>query len=289
MSTSPPLAPLTSNTVRATTIHPTAIVDPSAHIAEGVSIGAYAMVGPHCTLAEGVTLHPHAVLLSHVSVGAHTEVYPHAVLGGPPQDYKFKGETSWVTLGQHNIIREHVTISRATGEGQHTTLGDHNMLMAYAHIGHNSHVASHCILANNVQIAGHCHIEEYATLGGTTVYHQGIRMGAYSMLGGMSASRQDIPPFAMVDGRPCMIYGLNSVGLKRNQFTLADRQALKQAFRVLFFSRLPLPEAVAQTQEQWGDSAPVQRLLAFVTHQPSRGICSAAFDKSANTRTGEET
>lgn len=254
-------------------IHPTAVIDPSAQLGNGVEVGPYSIIGPHCTVGANSKIGPHVVLQSHVKLGADCQVSPGAVLGGFPQDLKFKGETSWVRIGDGCIIRESVTVNRSSGKDQETIVGDRCMLMAYAHVAHNCILGDEVILANAVQLGGHVEIGDYAFIGGQCAIHQFVKIGKMAIMSGFSASRQDVPPFSMTDSRPAIVAGINKVGLKRRGFDLAARTRMKKAFHLLFFSGMNYKQAIETIQaeaEMKADPA-VQELIEFV-QTSSRGI-----------------
>lgn len=262
-------------------IHPTAVIDSSAIIGQGVVIGPYAIVGPKTRIGDGCQLAPHAVIEGYTMLGAGCKVSPGAVIGGLPQDLHFGGEESYVEIGENTIIRECVTINRATGEGNITRLGKDCMLMAYAHLAHNVQAGDNVILANNVQVAGHVEIGDYVFVGGSCAIHQFVRIGRMAIVGGFSGSRQDIPPFSMSEGRPqATIVGLNKIGLKRRGVSIEQRTHIKRAYQLLWFSDLNHPDAIARIQEDEALAADplVQELVSFVQtskrgiHRPDAGV-----------------
>jgi UDP-N-acetylglucosamine acyltransferase len=267
-------------------IHSTAIIDDSAQLDDSVEIGPYAIVGPHCTLGEGVRLDPHAVIKEYTCVGNDTRISTGAVLGGDPQDISFKGERSWVEIGERCIIRESVTVNRASGEDKITRVGNGCMLMAYSHVGHNCEVGNDVILANAVQLGGHVEVGDFAFLGGSSVFHQFVRVGTLSIIGGFSASRQDVAPYSMSDGRPVELIGINKVGLRRRGYDLTSRTILKRAFHLLFFSPLNARQALAEIESQWGDEPYIQELIRFFSTS-KRGISTAAKGAHARKPLGE--
>jgi len=252
-------------------IHPSAIIDSSAQLADDVIVGPYCIIGPNCTIGEGTVLGPHVVLESHVKLGKHCSVAASAVLGGLPQDHAFGGETSWVEIGDHCQIREFVTVNRGTGEGTVTKMGDHCMIMAYSHLAHNCILGDHVVLANNVQLAGFVEIGDYAFLSGVCVVHQFVKIGRMTIVSGLSGTRQDLPPFATTEGRPAVVVGINRVALKRQNVSLQSRNNLKRAFQVLFFSRQNLAEAVEICRTEIQDDPYVDELIDFV-QTSKRGI-----------------
>jgi len=252
-------------------IHPTAIIDPTAVLGNGVEVGPFSYIGPNCKVGDGTIIYAHAVLQENVILGERCEVSPGAVLGGKPQDLKFKGEETYIRIGNGTIIRECVTVNRSSGAGQETLIGDRCLLMAYAHVAHNCIVGNEVILANNVQLGGHVEVGDFAFLGGTCAFHQFVKIGRLAIVSGFSAARQDIPPFAMADSRPAIIAGINKVGLKRRGFDLAARTRLKKAYHLLFFSGLNFNQAIETIQSSIEMDPAVTELVDFVKNS-SRGI-----------------
>jgi UDP-N-acetylglucosamine acyltransferase len=261
----------TSVTLSAT-VHPTAMVDATATLHPSVVVHPYAIIGKQCVVGANCVIYSHAVLEPFVTLEEGCTVHSGAVLGGVPQDRKFKGEYSTVRIGKNTIIRECATVHRASGEGLETVVGENCFLMAYSHVGHNSVLANDVTLANSVQIAGHVEIEQFVTIGGGSVVHQGVKIGAYAMIGGFSAVRQDVPPFSLISEVPARIAGLNIVGLRRNNFTATDRKQLNKAFRMLFSSPAPLAEKLAQAEAEFAEAPLVQQVIAFIKNS-NRGLC----------------
>jgi UDP-N-acetylglucosamine acyltransferase len=252
-------------------IHSTVIIDSTAQVDASVSIGAYSVIGPHCVVKAQTTIGSHVVLEGFTSLGQNCQVASGAVLGGKPQDVKFVDVPSYVTVGDGTIIREFATIHRSTHEGGQTVVGERSMLMAYAHIAHDCIIGNEVMIANNTQIAGHVTIEDGVFLGGANCIHQGVRIGRYSILGGVSSTRQDIPPFTIADGRPARIMGLNKVALKRRGFSLESRERIKQAFKLLWFSEFNYPQAIEQIRATMVMDANIELLIHFV-ETSKRGI-----------------
>jgi UDP-N-acetylglucosamine acyltransferase len=262
-------------------IHPTAIVDPTATIADGVEIGPYAIVGARVCLSEGVTIGAHAIVSGPTELGEGCQVYPHAVIGGDAQDKKFRGEEAFLKVGRRNIFREFTTINRGT-DGGSTSIGDDNLFMAYAHVAHDAVIGNHCVFANSANIAGHVHIEDNVVLGGLVGVHQYCRIGRCAMVGGGGMAAQDVPPFTIGQGDRARLFGLNIVGLRRNGFSLEVVNALKGAYRELFHQGLPLRIALEQVREVYAEVPEVTELVAFI-EASTRGICrSAGTDPAAN-------
>lgn len=254
------------------TIHPSALIDPTVELGSNVEIGPFSVIGPHCKVGEGSTLGPNVVLQAYVTLGKKCQVSPGAVLGGPPQDVKFKGEESYVVVGDGSIIRECVTINRASGAQEATTVGKGCMLMAYSHLGHNCQLGDEVIIANSSQLAGYVEVGDYAFLSGGCVFHQFIKVGRLAMVGGFSASRQDLPPFSLSFGGPAEIKGINKVGMRRRGYDLNTRTLVKQAYKLLFFGGLNTVQAIDAVEREIGLEDPaVQELVEFVRNS-QRGI-----------------
>jgi UDP-N-acetylglucosamine acyltransferase len=253
-------------------IHPTAVIDPSAHIGQNVTIGPYTCIGPDCSLGDNVVLGPHVTVTQNTRIGNRTMVHSHACLGGDPQDVSYKGETTWLTIGEDVQIREFVTLHRASTAGQSTTIGNGCLLMTSVHVGHDSQVGNHVIIASSTVLAGHVTIGDHAFVSGLCAIHQHCRIGAYSMIGGVSATRQDIPPFCRSAGVPSILVGLNSVGLRRQGIPAESRMALKRAYKTLWLQGLNLSQAIELLDASEEALDPyVQQLLAFV-RVSNRGI-----------------
>ncbi|KAF0144699.1 MAG: UDP-N-acetylglucosamine acyltransferase [Nitrospirae bacterium] len=256
-----------------TEIHKTAIIDPKAVIDEGVSIG------PFCIVGEGVKLKKGARLMSNVMIEGNTEIgegcliYPFATIGLPPQDVKYKGEKTGVRIGNNNIIREYASVHRASvgGDGM-TTVGDNSFLMAYVHVAHDCKIGNNVVIANSAGLAGHVVIEDYAVIGGIVGVHQFTRIGAYAMVGAFSGIGQDIPPYTMASGPRAKLFGLNSVGLKRNGFPDSTINELKKAYKILFREKLTLKEALKKVQKDFPDSKEIRYLVEFI-EKNKRGVC----------------
>ena len=244
-------------------IHPTAIIDSKAEIAEDVSIGPFTIIGADVSIASGCRIGSFCVLQGFTELGPDNEIYTGAVIGSPPQDVGFKGKKSFIKIGSGNKIREYITINPGTEERTTTFIGNNNMIMAYSHIAHDCNVGSNCILANAATLAGYVDIEDYAVIGGLVAVHQFVRVGKYSIVGGCSKVVQDIPPFSTCDGHPAKIYGLNLVGLRRANFTKQQIRILHSIFNILFFSNLNHKNALTQIQDEFGDFQLTQDFVDF--------------------------
>lgn len=216
-------------------IHPTAVIEPGAEVADDATVGPFCHVGARARIGAGCRLISHVCVFGRTTLGSHNTVWPHAVLGGDPQDLKFRGEDTELIIGDHNDIRECVTIHKGTDADEGVTrVGDHNLLMAYVHVGHDSIIGSHCVIANTVQLAGHVLIEDHANIGGATALHHFVTVSQYAFVGGMSRITHDVPPFLVVEGNPARPRKVNTMLLKRHDFPDEQVHHLKRAFRLLY-------------------------------------------------------
>lgn len=256
-------------------IHPTAIVEDGARLADGVSIGPFSLVGAHASLGEGVVLHSHAVVAGRTTVGARTEIFPFASIGHRPQDLKYKGEPSTLTVGTDCMIREGVTINPGTeGGGMTTTVGNGCAFLANSHVGHDCHVGNNVIFSNNVMLAGHCDVGDFAILGGGAAVIQFARVGAHSFLGGMSGLEQDLIPYGMALGNRAYLSGLNIIGLKRRGFSASEIHDLRRAYRFLFAAEGTLLERVDDVADEFRDHPIVMEIIAFIRAGGRRQMCT---------------
>ena len=217
------------------TIHPTAIVDASARIADSVRIGPYCVIGPEVTLGPRTVLHNHVIIQSLTTIGADNEIYPFAVLGADPQDRRFQGERAYCTIGDRNRIREHVTVHRGTANGGfYTRIGSDNLIMVAAHIAHDCQIADYVTIANQVMLAGHVCVEDGGNIGGGAGIHHFVTVGTCSFVGGMARISKDVPPFMIVEGNPAEVRAVNSIAMNRRDYEPDDIDAVKDAFRRLF-------------------------------------------------------
>jgi len=257
-----------------TNIHPTAIIDPKAEIAETAFIGPYCVVGSHVTVEDGVKLISHVVVEGRTKVGKGTTIYPFSSVGHQPQDLKYGGEPSELFIGENTVIREHVTLNPGTeGGGMVTHVGSNCLLMVGAHVGHDCQIADNVILVNNATLAGHVEVDEWAILGGLSAVHQFVRIGKHAMIGGMSGVENDVIPYGSVYGNRAMLNGLNLIGLKRRGFDRETIHALRNAYRLLFAQEGTMAERVTDVEEMMHDNEPVMDILGFIKADSSRGIC----------------
>jgi UDP-N-acetylglucosamine acyltransferase len=257
--------------VSAPCIHPTAIVERGAELGPGVMVGPYSYIGPRVLIGEGTRVGVHAIIEGRTSIGPRCEIHHGAVIGNIPQDLKFRGAPTYVTIGAGTTIREYATIHAATEEGETTVVGDHVLLMAYTHIAHNCRIGSHVILANAVNLAGHVRIDEYAILGGLTPVHQFVSIGTHSFIGGGSRVPQDVPPYVKAAGNPLRACGLNSVGMERRGIPSEVRLELKRAYRILYRSQLNVTQALNRILRELKPYPEVHELVEFV-RSSERGI-----------------
>ena len=244
-------------------VHSLALVEPGAQLAEGV------VVGPYCYIESGVVIGPdtkldsHVVIKSGTTIGANNFIAQGAILGGDPQDRKYKGEPSFLQIGDHNVIREYVTMHRGSKEGAVTRIGNHGYFMAFVHLGHDCVVHDNVTITNSVGISGHCTIEEMVTIGGVAALHQWVRVGKVAMIGGMSRISKDVPPFMIVEGHDPVVHDINAIGLRRYGLTSESRLALHKACKLLFKSQLGLTNAIETVRREVVLTPEVEYLLAF--------------------------
>jgi len=253
-------------------IHPTAIVSPEAVIGEDVTIGAYCHIGERVKIGNGCRFESHVIVDGPTTIGENNQFFPFGTIGLQPQDLKFKGEDTFLTIGNNNVFREYVNVHRGTkGGGAYTRIGDHNFLMAYVHIGHDSVLGSHIILANAATLAGHVTIEDYATVGAFSGVHQYCRVGTHGFVGGYSVVTKDVLPYSKtVSERNTHAYGPNVIGLERKGFSSEQIHNIKAAFRLLLQSRLNTTQAVEAIRSNV-QSPEVQVILDFIA-TADRGV-----------------
>jgi len=254
-------------------IHPTAIVDPKADIGDQVEIGPYSIIEGGVTIGPKTRIGPHVVVREGTQMGKQCQVFQFASLGEAPQAVAYKGEKTLLVMGDHNIVREFVTLNRGTAPGGgKTVIGHGNLFMAYSHVAHDCQVGNQVVLANAATLAGHITIEDYAIIGGLAAIHQFCRIGTHAFISGMTGITLDVPPYMLASGSRARLFGLNTVGLKRFHFSEASVKALKKAYRIIYRSGLTLERAVKQVKEDGISQLPeVQHLLQFI-QQSKRGI-----------------
>lgn len=252
----------------ATLIADTACVDPRAEIADDVEIGPYCVVGPDVKIGRGTRLIAHVCVLGSCVMGEHNVVSPFAVIGGDPQDVSYKGAATRVEIGDHNVIRENVTVNRATEkEDGVTRLGSHNYLMAGSHVAHDCKLGDRITIANGSMLGGHVHVESHASISGGVAVHHFATIGGYSFVGGQSRIVHDVPRYMLVDGNPSKIRCINVVGLKRNGISTEGIDALHEAHRLIYRAKMTANHA-AEILESHGHLVPeVKSLLEFIQAQ----------------------
>ncbi len=255
-------------------IHKFSVIDDTANIGDGCIIGAFSVIGPNVTLGAGVRVHTNAVVTGRTTIGPGSEIFPFASIGHKPQDLKFKGEPSTLTIGANCIFREGVTINPGTeGGGMVTSIGDRCTFLVHSHVGHDCHIGNNVIFSG-ASTAGHCVVGDYAILGGAAGVIQFARVGAHAFLGGMSALEDDLIPYGMAMGNRAHLTGLNIVGLKRRGFSGSDVQSLRRAYRLLFADEGTLMERVEDVAVEFKDNPIVTEIIAFIRAGGKRPLCT---------------
>ena len=253
------------------TVQPTPVIAPDAKLGAGVEIGPFAIIGEGCELGDGVVLSARATLERNVRLAAGVKIGVGAVLGGDPQDLKFRGEETWVEVGENTVVREYATINRGTAQSHRTSVGRNCFIMSYVHLAHDCHVGDGVNISNGTQLAGHVTVEDRAILSGVSAVHQFARVGTFSFVGGMSRVSKDVPPYVKAVGNPIKLYGLNTVGLQRNNFPEDTVRELKRAYRLLFRSDLNVSQALERAHSEMQQLPEVRHVLEFV-EQSQRGV-----------------
>jgi UDP-N-acetylglucosamine acyltransferase len=226
-------------------ISPHAIVSPQAELAADVTVGPFSVIGPHVIIGAGTIIGPHVVINGPTQIGAGNHIFQFASIGDAPQDKKYAGEPTLLTIGDRNVFRESCTINRGTVHGHGATrIGSDNLFMAYAHVGHDCQIGSNAVFANCAALGGHVEVGDFVTLGGLTAVHQFTKIGAHAFAGGGAIITRDVPPYVMVAGNPAEPHSVNAVGLKRRGFTEEQVRNIKDAYRILYRSDLRLAEAL---------------------------------------------
>jgi len=254
-----------------THIHPTAIVDAGAQLGANVTVGPGAIIGPQCTVGDDCVIGPRAVLEANVRLGTGVRIGIGSVIGGEPQDLKWKGEETWVEIGDRTAVREYVTVNRATSHSWVTRVGSDCFLMSYVHLAHDCQLGDGVIISNATQMAGHVIVEDRAIISGLCAFHQFVRVGRHAFVGGCSRIAKDIPPFVKAVGNPVKLYGLNTVGLQRSGFSEDTLRDLKRAYRLFFNSDLNVSQAMVKAREELTDRPEVSAFLTFLS-QSDRGV-----------------
>ena len=257
-----------------TEIHPTAVIEKSARIGTGVSVGPYCCIGPDVTIGDGSRLVSHVVIGGHTMIGANTHIYPFASIGLQPQDMKYQGEASELVIGANNIIREHVTMNPGTkGGGMVTRIENNCLFMVASHVAHDCKIGNHVIMANNATLGGHVEVGDWAILGGLAAVHQYVRIGPHAMVGGMSGVEQDVIPYGSVVGNRAQLAGLNVIGLKRRGFSRSEIAELRKAYRLLFAEEGSLGERLDDVSEMYRNNRAVMDIVDFIRLDSDRAVC----------------
>jgi UDP-N-acetylglucosamine acyltransferase len=254
-------------------VHATAVVEAGARLGDDVHIGPFCHVGAEVALGDGVVLKSHAVVVGRTTVGARTQIFPFASIGHQPQDLKYRGEPSTLSIGSECLVREGVTMNPGTeGGGMATVIGDRCAFLANSHVGHDCKVGSNVIFSNNVMLAGHVSVGDFAILGGGAAVIQFSRVGAHAFLGGMSGLETDLIPYGMALGNRAYLSGLNIIGLQRRGFSREDIHTLRRAYRLLFADEGTLMERLDDVDKEF-DQPAVKEIVAFIRAGGKRSLC----------------
>ncbi|MFA5103928.1 MAG: acyl-ACP--UDP-N-acetylglucosamine O-acyltransferase [Candidatus Margulisiibacteriota bacterium] len=253
-------------------IHKTAVIHPSAVIGKNVKIGPYTVIGPEVTIGDNTEIGSNALVEKWTKIGKDCRILNSASIGTPPQDLKYKGEKSWVEIGDRCLIREFVTIHLPTGEGQKTSIGNDCMIMTNVHIPHNAKVGNNVIMSSFSALSGHAEVDDFVIIGGMTGVHQFVRIGKMAMIGGHSRITQDVPPFMIAEGNPAQIRALNSIGLQRRGVPFESQVELKKAFKIIYKSGNNLSKAIDSIKKQCAPVEEIKYLLDFLEKETGRGI-----------------
>jgi UDP-N-acetylglucosamine acyltransferase len=251
--------------VTVSAIDPRAIVSPKAELASDVTVGPYTVIGDNVVVGPGTWIGPHAVIQGPTTLGAGNRIFQFASIGEAPQDLKYKGEPTRLTVGDRNVFREFTTMNRGTvGGGGITTIGSDNLFMAYTHVAHDCHVGNRVVMANYATLGGHVEVGDWVIMGGYAGIHQFTKVGAHAFLGNNAAVTRDVPPYVMAVGSPAVPHSINSEGLKRRGFTPEQIRNLKNAYRVLYRSELKLADAVAELSKRAQTQPELKPLVDFI-------------------------
>ncbi|MBQ7263980.1 MAG: acyl-ACP--UDP-N-acetylglucosamine O-acyltransferase [Synergistaceae bacterium] len=253
-------------------IHPSAVVAPGAELGDGVQIGPFCVVAPRTVIGPGTILEPFVSVRDFVTIGRECHIYEYAALGGVPQDHGYQGEETWVRIGDRNVIRENVTINRATGEGAETVVGDGCFIMDGVHLAHNVRLGDYVTIANKVGLSGFVTVGDHTVFGGMCGVHQFVRIGSHCMIGGLYRVTKDVPPYTLASGEPLRLAGLNSVGLKRGGFGAETCKAIRAFYRELYRRDRRFTESLAEARTKRDTSIPEIRAIIDFYDQSRRGV-----------------
>jgi len=270
-------------------IHPTAIVDPKAQIADGVAIGPYSVIGPEVTVGENCAIHNHVTLTGCTTLGQRVQLFSGAVVGEIPQDLKYQGEKTTLSVGDGTVIREYATLHTGTAlGGGHTEVGRNNLIMAYVHIAHDCQLGDNIVIANGAQLAGHVRVEDYARISGLAALHHFVRIGTCSFVAGCAKLSIDVPPFTLADGHPARIRGLNREGLKRRGLSDEAMRAMKEAYRLCYDHELPRAQAYQEISARGYDKVPEVALFVAFLQAVAKGKHGRALEAEREVLPPEE-
>lgn len=263
-------------------VHPSAVLSGDIEIGENVEVGALAVIDGNVTIGRDCVIRPGAYLFGNVILGHSNQIFSGSVIGEKPQHLKYNDEPTYVEIGDCNTFREHVTVHRGTTHSMTTKIGSHNYFMASSHVAHDCIVGNRCILANNALLGGHCHLEDNVYISGNSALHQFVRVGRLAMLGGVSGSSKDVPPF-VIQQNINLVCGINVVGMRRAGLSNEQINFVRQAFRLLFREGLILSVAMERIQRNWGHVDVVQELLTFLRKCPKgiNGMVARNFEEAA--------
>lgn len=253
------------------TIHPTAIIDPTAEIGAGTIVGPYCVIDAGVVLGAECWLQNHVTLVGPMQAGPRNKFYAYCSIGQQTQDLKYAGEPTYLEIGNDNVFREFCTVSRSTTASGKTRIGNCGNFLAYSHIGHDCDVGDSVIFSNNGTLAGHVTVGDHAVMGGLTAVHQFCRVGPLAITGGCSKIVQDVPPFMIADGNPAEVRGINLIGMERAKFPAESVKAIKEAFRLIYRSKLNTKQALAAVREKIAPTAEIDQLVEFI-ETSERGI-----------------
>lgn len=255
-----------------TKVHPTAVVAPGAQLGADVEIGPYAIIGENVVIGDGTVVGAHAVVEGWTVLGKRNRIYTGAVIGNDPQDRKFKGEKSYLFVGDENTFREYCTVSRGTeGGGGETRIGNNNLFMSYSHLGHDAQVGNDVVVGHASGVGGHVIIEDKVIIGGLCGIHQFTKIGRMTMVGAHTMITKDVPPYALISGNPAKVYGVNTVGLRRNGLSPETRMEIQRAYKILYRSTLNVSQAIEEMERELPGSEEIDHFIRFLRNA-ERGI-----------------
>jgi UDP-N-acetylglucosamine acyltransferase len=253
-------------------IQPLAYIHPQAKIADNVTIEPFVVIHKNVEIGEGTWIGSNVTIMDGARIGKYCRIYPGSVISAPPQDLKYRGESSTVSIGDYTTIRECVTLNRGTALDKNTTIiGNNCLLMAYVHVAHDCIIGNHVIIANSVQLAGHINVHDHAYIGGTSAVHQFVEIGAHSMISGGSLVRKDVPPYTKAGREPLSYIGINSVGLRRKAFSASSINEIQEIYRIIFLKKYNVTKALDIIEAEFAPTVERDEIINFVSNS-QRGI-----------------